>query len=99
LWLESGSTYGGEESPGDISRGLFAGEVGSQRLLNLFEKYGLCTSWFIPGHSAETFPEQMKASAVTAELLLKKSIKYDHSLMHNDFHPYSCRNTERLSLA
>ena len=36
---------------------------------------------------------------MTAELLLKKGIKYDHSLMHNDFHPYSCRNTERLSLA
>jgi len=146
-WL---GTYGGEDSPGDISRGLFAGEVGSQRLLNLFEKYGLRTSWFIPGHSAETFPDQMKAvadagheigihgyshenpialtpeqeeivldkcidvltklsgkrptgyvapwsefSAVTAELLLKKGIKYDHSLMHNDFHPYYLRVGDR----
>ena len=31
-WLGS---YGGEDSPDDISRGLFAGEVGSPRLLGL----------------------------------------------------------------
>ena len=30
-------------------------------------------------------------SKVTNELLLKKGIKYDHSLMHNDFHPYYVR--------
>jgi peptidoglycan/xylan/chitin deacetylase (PgdA/CDA1 family) len=54
-WLGS---YGGEDSPDDISRGLFAGEVGSPRLLNLFERFGIKTTWFIPGHSIETFPEQ-----------------------------------------
>src|SRR5262249_32214011 len=54
-WLGS---YGGEDSPDDISRGLFAGEVGVPRLLKLFDKYQLKTSWFIPGHSIETFPEQ-----------------------------------------
>jgi peptidoglycan/xylan/chitin deacetylase (PgdA/CDA1 family) len=142
-WLGS---YGGEDSPDDISRGLFAGEVGAPRLLKLFAKYGLTTTWFVPGHSAETFPAQMKAvvdaghelgihgyshenpiamtpeqeeavldrsievitrlagkaptgyvapwwefSPVTNELLIKKGIKYDHSLMHNDFHPYYVR--------
>jgi peptidoglycan/xylan/chitin deacetylase (PgdA/CDA1 family) len=30
-------------------------------------------------------------SWVSNELLLKKGIKYDHSLMHNDFHPYYVR--------
>jgi len=59
-WLGS---YGGEDSPDDISRGMFAGEVGSMRLLKLFERENLKTSWFIPGHSIETFPEQMKAVA------------------------------------
>jgi len=142
-WLGS---YGGEDSPDDISRGLFAGEVGAPRLLKLFDKYQLRTTWFIPGHSVETFPEQMQAVAaagheigihgyshenpiamtpeqeeivldkaielitalagkrptgyvapwwefsnVTNELLLKKGIKYDHSLMHNDFTPYYVR--------
>jgi peptidoglycan/xylan/chitin deacetylase (PgdA/CDA1 family) len=142
-WLGS---YGGEDSPDDISRGMFAGEVGSLRLLRLFERFGIKTTWFIPGHSIETFPEQMKKvveaghevgihgyshenpiamtpqqeedvldkcidlitalsgrrptgyvapwwefSNVTNELLLKKGIKYDHSLMHHDVEPYRVR--------
>jgi peptidoglycan/xylan/chitin deacetylase (PgdA/CDA1 family) len=142
-WLGS---YGGEDSPDDISRGVFAGEVGSRRLLKLFDKYSLRTTWFIPGHSIETFPEETalvveaghevgmhgyshenpismtpeqeeavlvkciglieqasgrrptgyvapwwEFSNVTNELLLKHGIKYDHSLMHRDFHPYYVR--------
>ncbi|KAF8075240.1 glycoside hydrolase/deacetylase [Lyophyllum atratum] len=57
-WLGS---YGGENSPLDISRGMFAGEVGTLRLLKLFDKFKMKTTWFIPGHSLETFPEQMAA--------------------------------------
>lgn len=142
-WIGS---YGGEDSPDDISRGMFAGEVGTPRLLQLFARFGIQTTWFIPGHSIETFPAQMQAvadagheigihgythenpiamtpaqeeevldkcielvtrlsgkrptgyvapwwefSRVTNELLLKKGFKYDHSLMHNDFHPYYVR--------
>jgi peptidoglycan/xylan/chitin deacetylase (PgdA/CDA1 family) len=56
-WLGS---YGGEDSPCDISRGLFAGEVGVPRLLDLFHRAGIRTTWFIPGHTIETFPEQMR---------------------------------------
>ena len=44
-WLGS---YGGEDSPDDISRGLFAGEVGTLRLLKLFDNLGVQTTWFIP---------------------------------------------------
>jgi peptidoglycan/xylan/chitin deacetylase (PgdA/CDA1 family) len=139
-------SYGGGDSPCDISRGLFAGEVGSPRLLKLFERYDLKTTWFIPGHSIETFPREMEAvveaghevgmhgythenpiamtpeqeeevlvkcidliqsvsgsrptgyvapwwefSPVTNELLLKHGIKYDHSLMSQDFHPHYVR--------
>ncbi|WP_169951230.1 polysaccharide deacetylase [Microbispora sp. H11081] len=142
-WLGS---YGGEHSPDDISRGLFAGEVGVPRLNALLERYGLPATWFWPGHSIETFPEQFdqvvaagheiglhgyshenpiamsreQESAVlghcvdlietragrrptgyvapwwefspsTAELLLERGIKYDHSLMHRDFEPYYVR--------
>ncbi|KIJ21036.1 hypothetical protein PAXINDRAFT_125661 [Paxillus involutus ATCC 200175] len=57
-WLGS---YGGEDSPLDISRGMYAGEVGVPRLLKLFDKYGIKTTWFIPGHSLETFPSEMAA--------------------------------------
>jgi peptidoglycan/xylan/chitin deacetylase (PgdA/CDA1 family) len=57
-WLGS---YGGEDSPDDISRGVFAGEVGVPRLLELFRRHELQTTWFVPGHSIETFPEQTEA--------------------------------------
>jgi peptidoglycan-N-acetylglucosamine deacetylase len=57
-WLGS---YGGEDSPDDISRGIFAGEVGTPRLLRLFEEYDIKTTWMVPGHSIETFPDQCKA--------------------------------------
>ena len=50
-------SYGGEDSPCDISRGLFSGEVGGPRILRLFEKYELPSTWFVPGHSIETFPD------------------------------------------
>ena len=142
-WLGS---YGGENSPLDISRGMFAGEVGVPRLLDLFREFDIRVTWFVPGHSVETFPEQSAAiveaghevglhgyshenpiamtpdqeesvldrciellegltgerpvgyvapwwefSAVTADLLLARGIEYDHSLMHDDFHPYYVR--------
>ncbi|MFD5746454.1 polysaccharide deacetylase [Streptomyces sp. NPDC127033] len=57
-WLGS---YGGEDSPCDISRGLFAGEVGVPRMLELFRRRGMTTTWFWPGHSIETFPEEFEA--------------------------------------
>ncbi len=145
-WL---GTYGGEDSPCDMSRGVFAGEVCSPRLLRLFERWGIRTTWFVPGHSIETFPRQMRAvveaghemglhgyshenpmamtaeqeeavldkciglitelagkaprgyvapwwefSSKTTELLMKKGLLYDHSLMHNDFHKSYSRTGE-----
>ena len=56
-WIGS---YGGGDSPSDIQRGIFATEVGVPRLLRLFERYGLKTTFFIPGHSLETFPKEME---------------------------------------
>src|SRR5258705_7039397 len=56
-WIGS---YGGGDSPSDIQRGVFASEVGVPRLLRLFKKYGLKTTFFIPGHSIETFPKQCR---------------------------------------
>ena len=142
-WLGS---YGGEDSPCDISRGLFSGEVGVPRLVELFRRFDIRTTWFIPGHSIETFPDQCRMvadagheigihgyshenpiamtreqetavldkcidlverlagrrptgyvapwwefSPVTNELLLERGIKYDHSLMNDDFHPFYVR--------
>ncbi len=59
-WLGS---YGGEDSPGDISRGIFAGEIGVPRLVKLFTRPQLPSTWFVPAHSAETFPDEIKMVA------------------------------------
>jgi peptidoglycan/xylan/chitin deacetylase (PgdA/CDA1 family) len=59
-WLGS---YGGANSPSDVQRGMFAGEVGTPRVLKLLERSGIRGSWFIPGHSIETFPDQVRMIA------------------------------------
>lgn len=59
-WLGS---YGGEDSPNDISRGVFGAEVGTPRILNLLKKYGITGSFYIPGHTIESFPDIMKKVA------------------------------------
>ncbi|PWY88724.1 putative xylanase/chitin deacetylase [Aspergillus sclerotioniger CBS 115572] len=46
----------------DYSAGFFAAKVGVPRLLHMLKKLNLadrCT-WFIPGHSAESFPEEVR---------------------------------------
>jgi hypothetical protein len=143
-WLGS---YGGEDSPDDISRGLFAGEVGRLRLLKLFDASGSRRPGSFPATRSRPSREQMQAvadagheigihgyshenpiamtreqetavildkcidlvtrlsgkrptgyvapwwefSTVSNELLLERGIKYDHSLMHDDFTPYYVR--------
>lgn len=59
-WIGS---YGGEDSPSDIQRGVFAGEIATPRLLRLFDKFKIKASWFIPGHSIETFPVETRMIA------------------------------------
>ena len=44
----------------DVSRGIFGATVGLDRLLALWKKYNITTSWYIPGHSVESFPSQIK---------------------------------------
>lgn len=43
----------------DMSRGIFGATVGIDRLLKLWEKYDIKTSWFVPAHSIESFPKQI----------------------------------------
>ncbi len=57
-WLGS---YGGQDSTSDISRGMFAGEIGIPRMLKLFRENNILATWFIPGHSVETFPSECRA--------------------------------------
>lgn len=45
----------GTRSPNLIARGEF-GEIGAARLLDLFRDRALPTTWFVPGHTIDTYP-------------------------------------------
>jgi peptidoglycan-N-acetylglucosamine deacetylase len=57
-WIARGMT-----SPGPISRGEFGPEVGAPRILDLLAREGIRTSWYIPGHTLETYPDACKRVA------------------------------------
>lgn len=59
-WLGTGKNA--ENTLADYSSGFFSAQVGVPRLLKLFKRLGISDkiTWFIPGHSMESFPEQTK---------------------------------------
>ncbi len=57
----SGFIARGQTSPSWISRGEFGPRSGAPRLIALFKKYGIKTTWFVPGHTIETFPKASEA--------------------------------------
>jgi peptidoglycan/xylan/chitin deacetylase (PgdA/CDA1 family) len=54
-WIARGMT-----SPTPISRGEFGPHVGVPRILSLLKEYEVRSSWYIPGHTIETYPEPCK---------------------------------------
>ena len=48
--------FRGETSPTALSRGEF-GVVGARRLLALLRRRGIRATWFVPGHTIETYPD------------------------------------------
>jgi peptidoglycan/xylan/chitin deacetylase (PgdA/CDA1 family) len=56
----SGFISRGMTTPTPISRGEF-GVVASGRLLALMKRYDIPTTWFIPGHTLETYPKACEA--------------------------------------
>ncbi|KAF2184453.1 NAD(P)-binding protein [Zopfia rhizophila CBS 207.26] len=59
-WLGTGSHP--DNNLADYSSGFFSAYVGVPRLLKLFKKLGISekVTWFVPMHSAESFPEEFK---------------------------------------
>lgn len=47
-------------SPAILSRGDFDVEVGTPRLLGLFKKYEIPTTWCTPGHTIITYPDSIR---------------------------------------
>lgn len=60
-WLGTGQNP--SNNLADYSSGFFSAYVGVPRLLKLFAKHGITTktTWFVPMHSAESFPQEFAA--------------------------------------
>jgi peptidoglycan/xylan/chitin deacetylase (PgdA/CDA1 family) len=52
--------FRGQNTPTAISRGEF-GVVASRRILQLLERHGIKSTWFIPGHTIDTYPDACKS--------------------------------------
>ncbi|NMA94265.1 MAG: polysaccharide deacetylase [Clostridiales bacterium] len=141
VWMETFK----QPSQANMSRGEYGAEVGVPRVLKLLNKYGIESSFCIPGHTADSYPELCKeiinqghevvhhgyvhedpssmtmeeeerafikglealgrldvrpigyrspgfdVSENTLSLLEKHGMKYDSSLMGNDYYPYRPR--------
>lgn len=44
-----------------MSRGEFGAEVGTPRLLDCFARFGITTTWCVPTHTMQTFPDAFEA--------------------------------------
>lgn len=53
-WLHTDT---GRNTPTNRSRGVFGAEVGAPRLLELFDDHDVPATWFVPGHTIESFPD------------------------------------------
>jgi peptidoglycan/xylan/chitin deacetylase (PgdA/CDA1 family) len=74
LWLQWGA-----RGARALSRGEFGGRVGAPRLLSTLRRFSVPTTWFVPGHSAETYPE------VTAEITAQGHEIANHGYLHESF--------------
>jgi peptidoglycan/xylan/chitin deacetylase (PgdA/CDA1 family) len=61
------------KSPSAVSRGEF-GAVGTERLLDVLRRHQVLASWFIPGHTIDTFPK-----------LVQKIAEAGHEIGHHGY--------------
>jgi peptidoglycan-N-acetylglucosamine deacetylase len=57
VWLE----HGDNASPNTLQRGEYCARVGVPRVLDFLKRENLPATFFIPGHTAESFPEATRA--------------------------------------
>jgi len=70
-----------------ISRGEF-GRVGALRLLDILAHWKIPSTWFVPGHSAETFPQIVERIAAGGHEI------GNHGYLHT--HPKDAEDEERI---
>lgn len=74
VWMESFH----KDSEVYTSRGEYGAVVGVPRILNLLDKFGFKATFFIPGHTADTYPEVCK------EIIARGHEVGHHGYVHED---------------
>lgn len=85
VWLSSE-----ERSPTSISRGEFGARVGIWRILSLLDKHDVKTTFFVPGHTADTYTE-----------IVKKIHEKGHEIAHHGYcheSPVDLKYEEEVSI-
>jgi peptidoglycan/xylan/chitin deacetylase (PgdA/CDA1 family) len=73
-----------------LSHGEFGPRVGTPRILELLARRGIASTWFVPGHTLETFPESTDAILAGGHELAS------HGWYHEDFAELSTDDTKRV---
>ncbi len=80
------------DPPVKLSHGEFGPRVGAPRILALLQERGIASTWFVPGHTLETFPESTAAIVAGGHELAS------HGWYHEDFSELS-EDEQRAVLA
>ncbi|OCK83497.1 hypothetical protein K432DRAFT_414616 [Lepidopterella palustris CBS 459.81] len=76
---------GSAADPTDASCGIFGANVGVDRLLKLWERYDIKTTWFIPGHHRIVPKTDSETTSKRSIKLLEEfGLEHDHSFMFSD---------------
>ena len=68
--------FRGQTSPTPLSRGEYGARVGLPRVLELLDRFGVPATFFVPGHTADTWPHLVKEIATRGHELA------NHGYMH-----------------
>lgn len=86
VWMESFQ----KTSPVYTSRGEYGAEVGVPRVLDLLDKYNIKSTFFVPGHTADTYPQ------VCMEIVKRGHEISHHGYVHEDPTSLPLEEEERI---
>ena len=70
-------------SPSALSRGEF-GKVGADRLLAMLHEWGIQSTWFVPGHTADAFPQTVEKIAEAGHEIGHHGYFHEHAKTPED---------------
>src|SRR5512136_3398014 len=72
-------------TPAMLSRGEYGTRVGLPRILKLLSAYGISATFFVPGHTADSFPDSVEAILTAGHEVAHHGYSHrDPSTLHAD---------------